>query len=1317
MELQRQRARGDLLSLPQELLQRILEEAPGTPHKLRVTCKAFASAVGSSGLVLRRAALVGKGVRREVAEALTAFPKARRVVLDLQGGRGGAAAPADGRGRAPWCGVPRTCDQDLLCESLAALDDRGVTSLGLLQLGCAPPLALPAHLQASLLELEISDASYTYAAEQGACNLIVRGSSDVVPRTAAMVRLALTLPHLRRLSLAAASFTADSVLALGALTLLESLSIAGSLECPGGAAQAAAVHRSLLGSLPALRQLRLPLAVATGAASVMADDDGSDDEVEFAEDQGLWGHMAVAGGGSGGNTTPPAAAPQGAALVGVAGAAIPGRGDNGTPWASGAAGVPLALATPLRFHTNASGRRRGGGGSLLRQHEPRQQHASGGNPDSATGFVFPPHLHDLTIPLCALNRPTFEAVCAAYRLGSASGGSGSNAPDAGATGTPAAANPAGGGSLRSLHIPSLAGYSRWEGSFLTCDRDFELLAGLGGLEVLHVSLELGAFRRPSPADLRGCFQRLRALRELRELRITETQQPVCFSPRKRSCITRSTSVFGQPSPPTLSGPALAKLQQQWPQLQSLQFFGETVVRAGSVRVVVVVPFPDAAGVPPVRPSDPLAVRHVFLVFGTEDASCARRELRITETQQPVCFSPRKRSCTTRSTAGVFGQPSPPTLSGPALAKLQQQWPQLQSLQFFGETVVRCGGRLVVPGWEEADLLPAACACCSGPHLLAAAPRSRGRAGSVRVVVALSQELLQRILEETPGTPRKLRVTCKAFASAVGSSGLVLRRAALVGKGVRREVAEALTAFPKARRVVLDLQGGRGGAAAPADGRGRAPWRGVPRTCDQDLLCESLAALDDRGVTSLGLLQLSCAPPLALPAHLQASLLELEVSDASYTYAAEQGACNLIALGSSEVVPRTAAMVRLALTLPHLRRLSLAAASFTADSVLALGALTQLESLSIAGSLECPGGAAQAAAVHRSLLGSLPALRQLRLPLAVATGAASVMADDDGSDDEVEFAEDQGLWGHMAVAGGGSDGNATPPAAAPGGGDNGTPWASGAAGVPLVLAAPLRCHTNASGSRRGGGGSLLRQHEPRQHRASGGNLDAATGFVFPPHLHDLTIPLCALNRPTFEAVCAAYRLGSASNAPDAGATGTPAAATPAGGGSLRSLHIPSLAGYSRWEGSFLTCDRDFELLAGLGGLEVLHVSLELGAFRRPSPVNLRGCFQRLRALRELRELRITETQQPVCFSPRKRSCITRSTSVFGQPSPPTLSGPALAKLQQQWPLLQSLQFFGETVVRCGGRLVVPGWEEADLLPAACACCSGPHLLAAAPRSRG
>ncbi|GLI59637.1 hypothetical protein VaNZ11_001562 [Volvox africanus] len=141
-------------------------------------------------------------------------------------------------------------------------------------------------------------------------------------------------------------------------------------------------------------------------------------------------------------------------------------------------------------------------------------------------WCFPPHLEELTIPLCFLNGPAFRAACEAY----GSGGDGSHDSGAGVEG-------AAHRRLRALHVICAPGYTVWEGSFLNGYPDFAAMARLASsLESLHLALELGGSGRNAlhKDRLRDCLRHLQALHKLQDLRIEETRQPVCFSVNRMS---------------------------------------------------------------------------------------------------------------------------------------------------------------------------------------------------------------------------------------------------------------------------------------------------------------------------------------------------------------------------------------------------------------------------------------------------------------------------------------------------------------------------------------------------------------------------------------------------------------------------------------------------------------------------------------------------------------------------------------------------------------------------------------------------------------
>ncbi|KAG2434267.1 hypothetical protein HXX76_007992 [Chlamydomonas incerta] len=841
-----------------ELMQAIISGLPrGTPKfTLRSTCKSLSRslALSCSSVVVRRAALARRsgGAKQEVIAALAAFPNARRCVIRLEEGHSRRQSAFASNSAASLL------ESNLLSEALKGLHGRNITALTVTGLSFTVPEHSSecwAPLLESVQELELGDVSHTVAADQGAFNALLHGQ-HLRTRSDALVALAVSFPNLRRLSLSAACFSAESLEALHGLSKLESLSLDGSLECPGGAKQAADVYRQLLQRLPELRQLRLPQAMPACGAAL----EESDDEVEH-EQQGEQEDEFVAASRQDAalaerstsdllfplllsppqqqqprsplkqqqqplspRLQPPAsvghlpALPFPVSPIPPPAALVPpplprrvpthrleelvGTGIRGS--VLGAFAAPLAGAIPalpqlsplpplprlsmeppmsvtdaLAARASSSSSSRSGAGRILffsdsagsgmhkaaEQQEPPQPPqphgasrssatgfhpvaggaaAAGAGAGSATspaapsspavpgprllrssrkpasaslaeGFVFPRHLQDLTIPLCALNRSVFEAVCAEYGQPSAGAQAASSVNRAGALaqpqpsigrrvlsfpylpalggesaarrvatvgaleawgveapaglsrpGSPAirsmstsSSSSSGGGSslsssynnssypaeqdahttatspaagtsaarsrhvrsnsaesdssfrftgisggssshsheepaparrsLRSLHLPTLAGYSHWEGSFLRSARDFARLGALGDeLEALHLSLELGSFRL-TPDNMRACLQHLSTLRGLRELRISEAQQPTCYSARKRSCSMRGSAAFGagggQPGLGSLSSSSLERLGNVWPRMRSLHLFGETAVRSGGRLVV------------------------------------------------------------------------------------------------------------------------------------------------------------------------------------------------------------------------------------------------------------------------------------------------------------------------------------------------------------------------------------------------------------------------------------------------------------------------------------------------------------------------------------------------------------------------------------------------------------------------------------------------------------------------------------------------------------------------------------------------------------
>lgn len=529
------RAAFDVLGLPQELLQRVLAKVP-LPQRLglREVCKSFSSAiaVGVHGLQLRLGPLLSS--REDVTRALAVFPHARKVILDVD--VGGCVHDhshhldtrcGNGAGTSP-------ADVSAVLDML--LHRGGVTSVAIHYKAARgspavppplPPLSLVAALaRRGLQELEITDTSYARATEQGACNTLLHARGIMATSTAmvAVARAAAAAPgsRLRRLSLSAAAF---SVVALEALAnalppTLESLSLAGALEC-SGPEEAAGAFAHLFACLPSVRALRLPMALPCATACLHdsdSDDDGAGwDSLTFGPQQKP---RAVA------------AAPAAAAL------------RSGT------------AAARLVTRSSAA---------------------------EAPSLVLPPLLEDLTIALCAFNRPVFEAACAAAKAGADASGAWAEAGSGSARPPPRQG-------LRALHIAALGGFSHWDGSFLAGERDFELLGQLSSLEVLHLSLELEHMRLPEDRKevaLRGFFQHLSSLKKLRDLRVSAAQQPMSFTLKKRSSHHRFGPGYAPGTdgpfvmPPPAPGASFDALLGIWPDLQRLQFFRDAAVRRGS----------------------------------------------------------------------------------------------------------------------------------------------------------------------------------------------------------------------------------------------------------------------------------------------------------------------------------------------------------------------------------------------------------------------------------------------------------------------------------------------------------------------------------------------------------------------------------------------------------------------------------------------------------------------------------------------------------------------------------------------------------------
>ncbi len=392
-----------------------------------------------------------------------------------------------------------------------------ITSLSVVHLSCSvPPATRLPHLSASLTELELSDCSYTHAVEQGAVNVLLQHPNDVIDRSDAMVEFALAMPHLRRLSLSCAAFSADSLLRLASLPHLESLSIAGAMTCMEGPAGAAAAYRALLAALPRLRQLRLPMAVdAPGCVRRWDDSSDSEGEGEEEQEQEDRGEGQGGGGARGGlqreqrgeghgrdsdsdggseasdETAVPPALRGARALGRTSRSSNSGNGatrcmalqssleqsdqspepspfSSAQGWAaclaasgpsallhvaSGNAGQPPRAASAPAIVTRAVTRARQRATGVYKQLKQQRRLRLLSRVPPPSAWVFPPGLADLTIPLCSMNRPVFEAVCAAY--GTNTGVAGAGAP---------VVPP--GGQLTALHLPALGGYTHWDGSFL-----------------------------------------------------------------------------------------------------------------------------------------------------------------------------------------------------------------------------------------------------------------------------------------------------------------------------------------------------------------------------------------------------------------------------------------------------------------------------------------------------------------------------------------------------------------------------------------------------------------------------------------------------------------------------------------------------------------------------------------------------------------------------------------------------------------------------------------------------------------------------------
>ncbi|EFJ41585.1 hypothetical protein VOLCADRAFT_98445 [Volvox carteri f. nagariensis] len=608
------------------------------------------------------------------------------------------------------------------------------------------------------------------------------------------------------------------------------------------------------------------------------------------------------------------------------------------------------------------------------------------------------------------------------------------------------------------------------------------------------------------------------------------------------------------------------------------------------------------------------------------------------------------------------------------------------------------------------------------------------------LLLLPDHLLKRILQES-GSAAMLRLVCKAFSVAVAkmTSRVTLPR-------------KVIGTFPDAYQVVLNF------SADVQEASSHETSVGSYMPDDADLLIGALDALAKlhHPLTSLAVLNLSSPLPppsattLAYPA--PCGLVELQLQDVSIQRAASDGATNLLravpltlpghlrgAILADSIRTRGAAMVQFARSLPSLRRLSLCNAAFSTSDVAALSALTGLEELSLVGAMECSATlapacpeadqsqanaqrtkqleAAVAASVYKQLLAALPRLRSLHLPMPIAAqlrcSALQMSTFFDSDDDDDTSVPDENL---------------------------GTTYPGGQGDYWDVV--------GSSGTVRSCEGSS-RNCPPLNSFVTGGlALDSGCDgrWSFPPHLEELTIPLCSLNGAVFRAACEVY--GGTDDTYGGGGGWGPRLAHRR----LRALHITCAPGYTVWEGSFLNAEGDFAALARLApSLESLHLCLELGASGRNAlrRDRLRGCLRHLKALNKIKDLCITETQQPTCFATRKSAggrleilsymlegqykaawpCddvqlpplllgdlafssrpwsgglpfALRSTPPPHTPAPYTpLSWPCaspgrgLDSLLTHWPLLETLSVCGQCAVRSssGGRIRLVGVGEQD-----------------------
>ncbi|GLC48633.1 hypothetical protein PLESTB_000119800 [Pleodorina starrii] len=566
----------NLLYLPDHLLKRILHESDAGAS-LRFVCKAFAIAVAktTTKVILSRKTIRDHALLRRV---FTTFPDASRVTLDFNGGL-----------QDNVYSITEAADDDDAAlvdgalDALAALR-HPLTSLTILHLSRPLPLPSTATLDylasCGLSELQLQDVSIQRSASDGASNLLrshsppspslpgqLPGSSladSIRARGAAMVRFACCLPTLQRLSLCNAAFSSGDVAALAALTQLQELSLDGAMECSpcsqlaansplqnlfpeAPAASAGPAFKTVLASLPRLRRLQLPMAIpAPLPPSVQVSASRFDNDDDDGADNGFMVDDWDSGSADADAEPLPSSSSDRSDFWDTRSSASSGSGSRNSAawgpcnstWATSWLHAPLGAAIG------------GGGGDDAARFgatkESRERQV--GRCSAAGGWVFPPLLEELTIPLCSLNGPVFRAACEAYGHGSNSYGSGSGSywtdgDRSGGNGASAGVwtarcdGTSSGGGLRAMHITCAPGYTVWDGSFLKADRDFAALSLLGSsLECLHLSLELGGSGRGALLRdrLRTCLRHLRPLARLKVLHLTETRQPFCFAARKSS---------------------------------------------------------------------------------------------------------------------------------------------------------------------------------------------------------------------------------------------------------------------------------------------------------------------------------------------------------------------------------------------------------------------------------------------------------------------------------------------------------------------------------------------------------------------------------------------------------------------------------------------------------------------------------------------------------------------------------------------------------------------------------------------------------------